>query len=281
MRFATIFCAVIGLLGAIPPLWGDEGKLQSIRDEVEEPDSAPAPAPPSRGWSLRFGSSSHCDDDGDSLSAKFVFFALTSPWWGPHLSLEGETSGDAEFPVAPYTTHDGYLSINENRAKTDGWGGRLSIDSGNNFHDVSMLSGRLQLDTASRFGIDSEWVWLHERRAGPDDSLHRGDFNLIVRFAQSERAQFHSGIGLNWLTGSGNPDYGFNFTYGADFFPVDPVIISTSLDLGTIGNASLIHFRGTLGLMALDRVHVYSGYDFLNIEGNAIHTLLSGIEIWF
>lgn len=292
MRFAGLLshvgcCLCVGcyLLGP-DMLPAQDGKLDEIRQEVETPDSPDPPGPPSKDKSISFSfrGSSRCDDEDDSwnsFSGQFVFMALTSPWWLPKATLEQEDEGPAQFPPAPYTTHDGYLSIQESRSPTDGWGGRISLDSGNNFNDITSLSGRLRLDTLHRIGFDGEWVWLHERNGGGGDDLVRGDANVVIRFAQSERAQFHSGIGLNWLSGSGDPDFGFNFTYGADFFPVDPVIISTSFDLGNVNHSSLIHFRGTLGLMVLDRLHLYSGYDVINFSGNSIHSLISGIEFWF
>lgn len=285
MRIALYCCLLAGLLRCGACSYADD-KLDSIRGEVEEPShdkpAKDSPKGPKFGFSW---SSSDCDDDSDDsfdlFMVKFVGVVVTAPWWGPHVALEGDESKPAQFPAAPYTTHEGYLSLDQDRAHTDNWSGRLSVDSASNFDGISSMSGRLRIDTQFRLGIDSEWVSLHEQRAGPDDSLNRGDLNLVMRFAQSERAQFHSGIGMNWLTGSGDPDFGFNFTYGADFFPVDPVVVSTTFDLGNVGNATLTHFRSTIGMMMLERVHVYTGYDYLNIEGNSIHSLLSGIEIWF
>lgn len=284
MRIAMLCCLLAGLHHGSGVAIAD-GTLDSMRQEVEEPNQEKPDKPrrpPRVGFSV---TSSDCDDDTDdepsTAAFKFVTIVATSPWWGPHVALEGEESGAAEFPPAPYTTHEGFLSFDSDQKDTDSWSGRLSIDRSSNFDDISSLSGRLRIDTSTRFGLDSEWVRLHEDRPGPDDTLSRGDLNLVVRFAQSERAQFHSGIGMNWLTGSGDPDFGFNFTYGADFFPIDPVVVSTTFDLGNVGNATLTHFRSTIGVMTLKRFHVYTGYDYLNIEGNSIHSLLSGIEFWF
>lgn len=281
MRIAMLCGLLAGLLCCGDPAFAD-GKLDSIREEVEEPEKEKPRKPPRVEFSF---TTSDCDDDtNDELSLaafKFVGIVVTSPWWGPHVALEGEESAMAVFPPAPYTTHDGFLSLDPDRNNTDSWSGRLSLDTSDNFDDITAMSGRLRIDTATRLGIDSEWVRLYEQRPGPDDSLNRGDVNLVFRFAQSERAQFHSGIGMNWLSGSGDPDFGFNFTYGADFFPIDPVVVSTTFDLGKVGGATLTHFRSTIGLMALKRFHVYTGYDYLNIEGNSIHSLLSGIEFWF
>ncbi|MFV0444957.1 MAG: hypothetical protein ACK5Q5_15395 [Planctomycetaceae bacterium] len=79
---------------------------------------------------------------------------------------------------------------------------------------------------------------------GRRDHLWTGDCNVVFRFgrfAQSERAEFHTGVGLNWLNDPAQTDAGFNFTYGADFFPQQLWIVSTTLDAGTLGSAGLVH----------------------------------------
>lgn len=230
------------------------------------------------------------DDDCDGVEQAFgwaILYSMTSPWWLPNVILEREDDLLVGFPVAPYVTgHDGYLvfdspELETSKLKTGLWGGRLSLDTGDNFSDVTTTTGRLRLDTASRFGLDAEWVHLAERHPGGFDWLGRGDCNLVMRFAQSSRVQFHSGIGINWLADRNNADVGFNFTYGVDVFPVDPVVTSATVDLGKIGNANLIHFRGTVGAMITPRLHLYTGYDLLNLEGASIHTFLTGLEFWF
>lgn len=320
MRIAGIVCwmAVVACLAGAGNASAAEGRfLNALRGEVDEPVAPEASAddagqdsqdPPWSGRKGRSGSEDDChdrhrgrlslfsfgppsyDEDCDRFDriASWAFlYCITSPWWVPNVALESEDDLLAGFPVAPYVMgHDGYLvfdspELETSKIKTGLWGGRLSLDTGDNFSGVTTLTGRLRLDTTTRFGLDTEWVHLAERHPGGFDWLGRGDCNLVVRFAQSSRIQLHSGVGINWLADRNNADVGFNFTYGVDFFPVDPVVTSATLDLGRIGDASLIHFRGTLGAMVTPRLHLYTGYDLLNLEGASIHSFLTGLEFWF
>jgi hypothetical protein len=75
----------------------------------------------------------------------------------------------------------------------------------------------------------------------------RGNVFELSRIGPSERAQFRAGLGMNWLDDPIDTDLGFNFTYGADFFPGRPWILSATLDWGTLGSAELFRFRTSVG----------------------------------
>ncbi len=210
-----------------------------------------------------------------------MFYALTAPWWVPYNILESDSPQQMSFSAAPYADdYEGYIR-REAPSGAKEWAGRFSVDTANNFDGVNTMTGRLRLDSVFRLGIDTEWGNLTERSHSSVDSLNRGDFNLVVRFAQSPRVQFHSGIGMNWLADRHISEYGYNFTYGVDVFPVKPVIASSTIDLGTVGKASLVHFRSTIGLMVRPRMELYTGYDLLQLGGTRIHSLLTGFEFWF
>ncbi len=102
------------------------------------------------------------------------------------------------------------------------WSGRLLMEYGTDFADLERVGGRLQLSTVKRIDFDTEWNSFLENTPSGQDQLWLGDFNAVFRFAQSEHVQFRSGIGFNWLHDDRATDFGFNFTYGADFFPIDP-----------------------------------------------------------
>jgi hypothetical protein len=123
----------------------------------------------------------------------------------------------------------------------------------------------------------------HGAPGGPD-RLTVGDCNLVFRFAQAERAEFRAGVGFNWLVhpdeGMGPSDFGFNFTYGADFFPRKPWVLSADLDAGNLGHAGLFRFRATGGVM-LRSVEIYTGYEYLDIGRTQFNMLLAGVRAWF
>jgi hypothetical protein len=160
------------------------------------------------------------------------------------------------------------------------WAGRLSFDTGGNFDDLYSLNGRLQLEHQNRWGLDASWSHLREHAAGDWDGMTLGDANVVFRFAQGDAAQFYTGIGLNWLTDGGDFDAGFNFTYGADWFPTDPLVVSSSIDVGNLGGATLFRSRTTIGAM-IDRFEIYSGFDYLNVEGVDIPTGIAGLRLWY
>jgi hypothetical protein len=88
-----------------------------------------------------------------------------------------------------------------------------------------------------------------------------------------------AGLGLNWLADEEDDEHSFNFTYGGDWFVVNPLVISASMDLGTLGDASLFHFQATFGLQWRG-VELYTGYDFLSIDSADTHLLVSGLRLW-
>jgi hypothetical protein len=263
------------------------GELQSVREAVRKESDASADAQPKKKKEKKRSQRTDCDDEGFRLVfgeviGKALFVAASSPWWIPHVGVDDDLSDWGSFPSAPYDDgHDGYLVI-ETLApiEADGLSVRLWTEYGTDFDDLSRIGTRLIVDTAPRFGLDAEWnQWFEETGTG-DDTLSTGDVNLVYRFAQHERIQFRSGLGVNWLNDSHDADFGFNFTYGFDAFPVEPVIVSGTLDLGRIGDASLVHVRSTAGLV-WKRAELFTGYDYQRIGPVDLHGLVAGLQFWF
>jgi hypothetical protein len=137
------------------------------------------------------------------------------------------------------------------------------------------------LERSSRWGYKLQWDYLEKHL--PDERyshMNLGDFNFVFRFAQSQRAQFRTGIGFNWLEDSGPTNFGFNFTYGADFYPLQPLIISTVFDWGALGRTNLLRGRFTIGAL-LRNYEVYTGYEYLDIDRTGIGSLIGGVRLWF
>ena len=175
------------------------------------------------------------------------------------------------FPDHPYDDAEGSLLFDKTPSGAHDTQIILQGQYGDDFGGVSHANGRLIIDTAWRFGIDTEFFYRHED-GNPDDELWTGDFNLIWRFAQSEALQFRTGVGFNWLADRSDDDYGFNFTYGADLFPGDPWVLSGTLDWGRIGEATLFHGRTTIGVTQ-NGWGFFTGYDYFNVGGAGLHAL--------
>jgi hypothetical protein len=161
------------------------------------------------------------------------------------------------------------------------WACQLRADYLDEFAAVSGIGGQMIFETASRWGFDGAFEHLRERLPGDNaDNLTLGDANLVYRFAQSEKVQLRTGIGMNWLNDARRTDLGFNFTYGGDFFPRKPWALSAAVDWGTLGHAGLFRFRATAGIL-VNRFETYAGYEYGDIGRTQENFLVAGVRIWF
>jgi hypothetical protein len=75
-------------------------------------------------------------------------------------------------------------------------------------------------------------------------------------------------------------DAGFNASYAMDIFPMRPLVLSASVDVGQLGYALVVHGRGTVGVM-LARVELYAGYDVMLIDPVLFQGPIAGVRLWF
>ena len=177
-------------------------------------------------------------------------------------------------PTGPLVT----LSIDPTARR---WGGQFQADYADEFDALTGIGGQLILESTLRFGFDASAQYLRQRMPDGDyDHLTIGDCNLIYRFAQCPQAQMRVGLGANWLNDSKQTDLGFNFTYGGDFFPQKPWVLSSAIDWGTLGHAGLFRFRTTAGVI-FNRFESYVGYEYLDIGTTQGNFLIGGLRVWF
>ncbi|REJ92920.1 MAG: hypothetical protein DWQ34_12020 [Planctomycetota bacterium] len=281
VRLTASFAMSIVLL-ALPAVVEAGGALEAVREEVRDS---------SRNEDDDDDWGDHWDDDCDDEPSVFgamigeifgppILYTVSSPWWGPHTALNDQWGFRAEFADAPYSDHhNGYLLINSPGAGRS-VAGRFSTEYGNDLSGLSRVGTRLLVDTSSRIGFDAEWSqWTEEVRGG-HDSLSTGDFNAILRFAQSERVQFRSGIGFNWLADSHDSDFGVNLTYGVDLFPARPWVVSSTFDCGTLGDAVLFRARGSVGVV-WKCAELFTGYDYQRFGSADLHGPIIGLRLWY
>ena len=268
--------------------------LSQVRDEVRAESSGSNNDSPKPKRKRNSGSSSFCDDDddggfGDAFASAFgevafkgAWYAVTSPFWAPASIVEDDYNLRGYFCDYPYKHHlNGNLAIEpEDHGIFSSSLTRIRIEAGTNFDDISLAGGRILFDSKTRFGLDSEFNYRQEQLTTTRDDLWTGDLNLVYRFAQSPRVQMRTGIGMNWLADEIDSEFGFNFTYGGDFFPAEPWIISGEIDWGTLGRSSLFHGRTTLGFNFHD-VEIYTGYDYFKVGDADVHSMVSGLRFWF
>ena len=280
--FCAVFVVAVGLLllGTTGSLHAEEGTLQSIRNDVHEAPPAPAASSPPQSSSSRSCGDSDDDSPFEELKsdvflfgAKVVGLAVSSPIWVPHCLLN-DNYDFVDLHQFPYDD-------TANPPETFPFVVRLDADYVEAFDNLDRINGHLLISTASRFEFDARFQHLGERLAdGEEDQLWTGDCNVTYRFAQSEREQFRAGLGINWLNEPTQTDLGFNFTYGTDFFPAKPWVLSAVLDAGTLGHAGLFRFRTTAGVVYRS-VELYTGYEFTDIGSVHWNGLIGGVRLWF
>jgi len=276
MKWMAAFVA--GLAVAAPVL-AQEGRLQQVREAVDhKPDDTSS--------NDRSDSSSDSDSssgDGDSLAGELFIYAFLAPFALPHAILEDDFSLDTFFPRFPYDNgQPGYLTAQSNGSGVRrGWAGRVSVENGNDFDGLNRTGAQFLLETTTRFGVQGRFDYFRERLdCGCTDNLSLGSTELTYRFAQHPNMQMSAGLGLNVLDDRFRTHYGFNFTYGADIFPVKPLVVSLSMDAGNVGHAGLFRARGTVGVLYRG-LELFTGYDYLNIGGVDLQGPLAGLRLWF
>ena len=262
------------------------GKLNRVRDQARTSSSDSGSSGGSSGSSSReerHGHHGHHHDDGDSLADDLfgigflaALVGVSSPFWAPP-HLLGDDGEKGFYPDHPYDDAVGGLLHDKSPSGAHDTLVVLQGQYGDDFGGVSHANGRLIVESAWRLGIDTEFNYRHED-GSPSDDLWTGDFNVTWRFAQSEPLQFRTGVGFNWLTDRQDEDYGFNFTYGADLFPGDPWVLSSTIDWGRLGDATLFHNRTTIGVTQ-NGWGLYTGYDYFNVGGAGLHAWINGIEL--
>lgn len=276
-------------------------------DGPREEPGATTPKPPRKGKRER----ESMGPLGFGLALGFAAAAV--PLWGPQAALRDDPEEDAYFPRYPYDQVPGYLMVGSHPVEPDASGldalwkqqyiedeeelpdaisldrwkpesrlnaGRLDLEYGDQFEGSRRIATHLLLSGASRSGLSSQYNYIELRRNGRREDYQLGDFNLLLRFAQSQHAEFRAGAGFNWLQDDRTTDFGFNLNYAADLFPVRPWVLSASFDWGRIRNFDVIRGRTTVGAI-LGPFETYTGYEYLEFGQGGMHNLVGGIRVWF
>jgi hypothetical protein len=212
---------------------------------------------------------------------------VSSPFWGPPAIIGDTYDRSGYFLTHPYQFDCGYMVIgNESRYEhapdcTGRCAARLSSEFGTNLSGIDWLGTRALLETTPRLGLDADFRLISEERfPRANDNLWLGDANLLFRFAQDEYVQMRTGVGFNFLSDDYDTDFGFNFTYGGDWYWARPWVLSAEMDLGWLGEASVIHLRGTVGAN-WRFAEAYIGYDYYDIGRVHVGGMVAGVRLWF
>ena len=92
--------------------------------------------------------------------------------------------------------------------------------------------------------------------------------------------QMRTGVGFNYLSDDYDTNFGFNFTYGGDWYLARPWVLSAEMDLGWLGEATVVHLRGTVGAN-WRFAEAYLGYDYYDIGRANVGGMVAGVRLWF
>jgi hypothetical protein len=234
------------------------------------------------------------DDEGYGELVGLGLIAVTSPLWLPPLVVGDDYQQTASFSPYPYARFDSaYLNLlaagsegNPDASFNDPdylkcWSALLQIEDGNDFNGLNRVGVRAAFDTSLRLGVRSNWDYYEESLGnGRSDHTLIGDTELTFRFAQTDWLRLYAGAGFRAMEDSQTDRWGFNFTYGGDAFPVWPLVLSASIDLGDLGDAFVVDARASAG-WAWRNAELFIGYDFRRIGTVNLQGMLGGFRIWF
>lgn len=161
------------------------------------------------------------------------------------------------------------------------WSGQVTFELGDAGGQVDRAGVGFLLEESNGFGVDFDLDSFSESLpAGGHDELHLGQVNFLYRVLETEQALVRVGLGVNWMNDQYATDGGLNFTARADLFPRRPWVVSTELDLGTLGDAQTTHAAVTTGV-ALGHAELYGGYDYRRIGDTQLKGPMLGLRVWW
>lgn len=186
-----------------------------------------------------------------------------------------------QFAPYPYALEVAGFMLTGSPGCGKSWSGRIQVEGGSDFDAIDRTGLSFMLEGQGGLGIDFDWdSYSEDLPGGGHDEVHVGEFDVLYRFAETDRALFRAGLGTAWFGDRYDTDFGINFTLKADFAPCDPVVLSGEIDLGTLGDAEHLHLSGTAGVM-LGRGEIYGGYDYRRIGDVEIQGPMVGLRFWF
>lgn len=270
-----------------------------LRDAVDRPWSpgqvhrSTPESPPASSRGDRCDDRCSDDNSGNGIDAELLGVAalatgyvVTTPFWAPATLVDDGRQRTGWFTRYPYQHHNSFMTFTRPAPDDDEpWEPTLSSlrmesDFGTNFGNQQLLGGHLLWEHQNRWGAETRFNKLWDDFEDGNDSLWFGDVNGTYRFAQSEHWLFRGGLGMNWLADQGRGDLGVNTTYQIDWFPTDPLVFSTDVDVGTLGDAWLFHFQQTAGV-TWRGIEARVGYDYLDVGDAQFSMFLCGVRGWF
>jgi hypothetical protein len=220
---------------------------------------------------------------------------FAAPWWGPHELWDAGFDKEGRFSAYPFANPDtGFILIDRNygapvkkeqplfldRTDVSPYTMRVSSEYGSDFNGLHRIGLRLFIDTASRFGVRTDWDYYTERNSGERDTTWFGDVTATYRFVQNEFLQMHTGLGVRMLLDRTKDRVGGNFLYSIDVFYTKPFHVGGVLEAGWINDAGFVRLRGEAGVNYRN-LQLLAGYDYFRIGGVDLHGPFVGLRLWY
>ena len=157
---------------------------------------------------------------------------------------------------------------------------RFEIDYAGDEADVDRTGFGLLLNATGGLGIDTGVRIFREPGDDFRDHLWLGDFNVTYELFPTEFIRTRAGVGFNWLADRYGAEAGLNLTLGSELF-AGPVVFSGEVDMGTLGDADLLHGRLTASWRQGDHLEWFAGYDYLDVGGTEISGVVGGLRFRF
>jgi hypothetical protein len=214
-----------------------EHKLDQLREDVH-PTHTSTDAPHHDDDRDREHSHASVDDELSSAAGEFLaeaaLIAAAAIYITPVLLLDDawEPGWDITQPHQPQRLPPRVFAV-------DAWAAYQDDGDG-----VTHEWGRARVDSTSRFGATLTLDHLRE----DGDQLMLGSADLSVRFAQGHGWEFHGGLGGQWLHDANYADGGIHLAYGAQWWPVAPLVLRAELTTGRLGESGTGEAWGQAGL---------------------------------
>lgn len=201
-----------------------------------------------------------------------------APAYEPHEPITPELR--STFAAFPHAGEQGFLDVQPS-CLAKPWLGAVRFELGSDFDGLSRSGLAAQLEGSMGWGLDFKYDTYRESLAGGGyDELRIVDLNAMYRVVETNHSLIRVGMGVNFLGDAIGTEAGVNFTVKADFAPVRPFVLSTELDMGTVGHAETLHTAATLGVMT-DRVELFGGYDYRRVGDAELQGPMLGLRLWF
>ncbi|MEM7453712.1 MAG: hypothetical protein AAF456_05080 [Planctomycetota bacterium] len=160
------------------------------------------------------------------------------------------------------------------------WSARITAHYGNDFDGIGQGGLSFLFQNPGGGGLDASVTMLRERGTGWRDHLWIGDANLVYEFTEGE-VRSRIGIGVNWLGDRYGGEAGLNLTGSMDWRLSDLTTFTGEVDFGSLADADFLHTRVSLSRAVSGNTELMVGYDYYDIGGTEISSLVTGFTFRF